>query len=162
MTFSRAVELAPQEPLGLRGRGATEVRLGQPAAALADLKRAETLEPGNAQTRFWQGLACHAMGRDREAITALEQAACAFGSDRRRSAAAHYQRGLIYQELGETATAITAFTQALTHERRLAPAYYQRGWRQLPSSVSRLRSPTWDVPCGLRRSWPTHLLPERR
>jgi tetratricopeptide (TPR) repeat protein len=90
-------------------RGVLAMRAGEYATALADYDRALTLEPELGEAHLNRGAALIFLDRNAEARTALDRAIALNVADLK---AAHYNRALAYENLGDVTSAWRDFLKA--------------------------------------------------
>jgi hypothetical protein len=120
--FSRAIQLDPEDPASLFGRGACYQRLGEHAKAVADFKRVLEIEPSH---RFHSGYlaladAYDAMGNEEKAIETYEAVL-----GRTTLSGAYYGYGRLLARRGETERARKMMEEILT-KRTTLPRYLRR------------------------------------
>jgi predicted CXXCH cytochrome family protein len=76
------LKVSPTSSILRHGLGLALVRMKRPDAALSELERATTLEPGNARFSYVYAVALHSMGKVEAAIARLERAHLAHPDDR--------------------------------------------------------------------------------
>ncbi|MEO7128976.1 MAG: tetratricopeptide repeat protein [Rhodoferax sp.] len=108
-SFAAALSLAPGRPSLLTNLGATLVRRGRWADALALLEEATAVEPDNLQAWSYLGTAHAELGQARPALRAFERAL----EIDPRHAGLWNQRGSLLRELGRLDEAATCFERAL-------------------------------------------------
>lgn len=120
--FSRAIQLDPEDPASLLGRGACYQRLADYPKAVADFKRLLEVEPSH---RFHSGYlaladAYEAMGEEDKAIETYEAVL-----GRTTLSAAYYGYGRLLAQRGETERAHKMMEEILA-KRTTLPRYLRR------------------------------------
>ncbi len=115
--------LAPQQLPALLAQATKHLRAGRPGEAIAPLRQAALLEPGNAMVQHDLGLACLEAGNIPEAISALR---LAIGS-KPRYPDAHFRLGIALEKLGDVGGAIVAYDHATTLMPSLTEAWFRAG-----------------------------------
>nr|MDQ2999077.1 tetratricopeptide repeat protein [Chloroflexota bacterium] len=110
--FEAAAVAAPDNRSIFSDRAAFFVRQGDYAAALADADRLVALDGADPQWHGLRGFVLHALGRDDQALVALDQALLIAGQE---AWAARYGHGLVLLGLGRTQEAIDDLTAAQAH-----------------------------------------------
>src|ERR1700691_3104756 len=103
---------------------ATEMlRVGRPADAIAPLRGAALLRPGDAIIQHDLGLACLEVGRVPDAIAALQRAV----ASNPRYADAYFRLGIAFEKLGNFGGAIVAYNRATSLLPSLTEAWFRAG-----------------------------------
>jgi Flp pilus assembly protein TadD len=103
---------------------ATEMlRAGRPADAIAPLRGAALLRPGDAIIQHDLGLACLEVGRVPDAIAALQRAV----ASNPRYADAYFRLGIAFEKLGNFGGAIVAYNRATSLLPSLTEAWFRAG-----------------------------------
>src|ERR1700691_3586745 len=103
---------------------ATEMlRVGRPADAIAPLRGAALLRPGDAIIQHDLGLACLEVGRVPDAIAALQRAV----ASNPRYADAYFRLGIAFEKLGNIGGALVAYDHATKLLPSLTEAWFRAG-----------------------------------
>lgn len=122
-SFSGAIALRPEVMVGHAKRGETYLRLGDPAAALRDLRQAVDLDPNALRPLELLGDANVALGRHARAAERYQQ----FLSRDERDARVRYKLGLAHYHAGNVPAAIAELRRASADLPRLGEASYLLG-----------------------------------
>jgi tetratricopeptide (TPR) repeat protein len=99
------------------------LRAGRPADAIAPLRNAALLQPGDAIIQHDLGLACLEVGRLPDAIAALQRAV----ESNPRYADAYFRLGIAFEKLGNFAGAIVVYNRATSLLPSLTEAWFRAG-----------------------------------
>jgi Tfp pilus assembly protein PilF len=99
------------------------LRVGRPADAIAPLRGAALLRPGDAIIQHDLGLACLEVGRVPDAIAALQRAV----ASNPRYADAYFRLGIAFEKLGNFGGAIVAYNRATSLLPSLTEAWFRAG-----------------------------------
>ena len=114
---------APQEVAPLLASAAKLLRAGQPAEAIAPLRRAALLQPANPTIQHDLGLACLEAGHVASAVEAFQRAVA--GNAHFTDAYLHL--GIALEKLGDSRGAIVAFDRATELRPSLTEAWFRAG-----------------------------------
>lgn len=121
--FELALALVPGRASTLTNLGATRVKLGKEAQALALLKQATVAEPGNTEAWSYLGLAHAGLAQHAQALACYEQALALDD----RNALLWTQHAQTLVRLGRPEEALASFEDALARDPGLAEAWSHRG-----------------------------------
>ena len=114
---------APQPVAPLLAQATKLLRAGQPAEAIAPLRRASLLQPANPTIQHDLGLACLEAGHVPDAIAALQLAV----DGNPRYADAWFHLGIAREKLGDIRGAIVAYDRATQLRPALTEAWFRAG-----------------------------------
>lgn len=120
--FGVIAEALPARVDGWRNLARTKLEDGDVTGAVDLLKKCEEVDPGNAQTSFFFGVARGKTGQYDDAIAAFEAAKKAFPNDR----TTHRELGLLRYRLGQYDAALQDFLNVLAIDPEDRIAHYHR------------------------------------
>ncbi len=120
--WTRMRDTEPERIDGWRNLARSAIRDGGQKRALEFLRKAEDLDPGNAQTAFFFGVALEKLGRLEPAIEAYERALETFPDDR----TIHAALGRVRYNLGEYEAALRDVLRVLAIDPEDRESHYRR------------------------------------
>ncbi len=139
----RAVALRPTDPACQRALGAAYYANGKFQETITASEQSLQTEPGNAEALLQIGQAQRSLGRYIESLTAFDKA---MSVDPARTSVYQYNKGLVYKQQTEWATAIGLFAEAvkaepnnMDYQQALATAYVgNKQWPQAEELYKKL------------------------
>ena len=122
-TFSRAIELKPNQPEAFAHRGISYSAIGQYDKAVADFQQALKLDPGNSTAQIGLGVAADKTGNADLAMDRFRQAV----QEDPKSAVAWSNLGSSYHGKGKYDQALECFDKAIQLDPKLVNAWANRG-----------------------------------
>lgn len=123
-SYTRAIELTPNDATAYSGRSEAYEKLGKHELAIADCDTAVKLNPNYAYAYVYRGWIYENIGKYDQAIASFDTAIKLDPN----SAYAYNNRGWTYECLSKHDLAIADFTTAIKLDPKYATAYYNRGW----------------------------------